>query len=140
MAEKITPEDALELMEDEGFVYVDVRSVEEFEGGHPEGAYNIPWKLRGPTGLVENPEFVRVFEATFSKDANVILGCQAGGRSAAAAAALEKRGFTAIRDQLAGWGGKKDSYGGTLEAGWQATGLPTELVAEEGRNYVDLTK
>jgi rhodanese-related sulfurtransferase len=39
---RVTPEQALELMRAEGYSYLDVRSVPEFDEGHPEGAYNVP--------------------------------------------------------------------------------------------------
>jgi rhodanese-related sulfurtransferase len=136
--EKITPEQALVLMEDEGFVYVDVRSVPEFEAGHPEGAYNVPWQHRGATGLVPNPDFLAVMTACFAKDTKLIVGCQAGGRSRAAAEALEAAGFTGVRDQLAGWGGARDAFGKAIEPGWMACGLPTGLVAEPGHSYDEL--
>ena len=135
---RITPEEALVLLEDEGFVYVDVRSVPEFEAGHPEGAYNVPWQHRGPTGLVANPDFLAVMTARFAKDDKLIVGCQAGGRSRAAADALIAAGFTDVRDQLAGWGGARDAFGKAIEPGWMACGLPMGLVAEPGRSYEEL--
>ena len=39
---RISPEEARDLMDKEGYVYLDVRSVPEFAAGHPTGAYNIP--------------------------------------------------------------------------------------------------
>jgi len=138
MSDIITPEAALELMEDEGFVYVDVRTEAEFDGGHPAGAYNIPVRLRGAAGLVPNEAFVDVVSASFAPDAKLIVGCQMGGRSQAAASLLRAAGFTDVRDQSAGWGGKKDPFGGTAELGWQASGLPVGLRAESGRDYATL--
>ncbi|MEM9068078.1 MAG: rhodanese-like domain-containing protein [Myxococcota bacterium] len=134
---RIPPDEALELMEDEGFSYVDVRSQPEFEAGHPEGAYNVPWKVSGPGGMASNPDFLAVMEKTFAKDAKLIVGCQAGGRSKAAATALLEAGFTQIVDQLAGFGGARDSFGQTIEAGWQAQGLPVSIESD-GRGYDDL--
>lgn len=138
MSQIITPEAALELMEDEGYVYVDVRTEAEFDGGHPAGAYNIPVRLRGPAGLVPNDAFVDVVAASFARDQKLIVGCQMGGRSQAAAGLLRAAGFTDVRDQGAGWGGKKDPFGGTAELGWQASGLPVGLRAEPGHDYAAL--
>lgn len=107
MSDIITPEAALELMEDEGFVYVDVRTEAEFDGGHPAGAYNIPVRLRGAAGLVPNEAFVDVVSASFAPDTKLIVGCQMGGRSQAAAGLLRAAGFTNVRDQGAGWGGQE---------------------------------
>lgn len=135
---RITPEQALDLLENEGFAYVDVRSVPEFEAGHPEGAYNVPWKHRGATGLETNPEFLAVMQACFAKDAKLVLGCQAGGRSQAAAEALVAAGWTDVRDQLAGWGGARDAFGKAIEPGWMACGLPMGLEADPGRSYEEL--
>ena len=39
---RVSPKDARDLMEKDGYAYVDVRSIPEFEAGHPEGAYNVP--------------------------------------------------------------------------------------------------
>lgn len=140
MAERITPEQALELVEDEDFAYLDVRSITEFDGGHPEGAFNVPLKHMVPGGMKDNGDFLKVIEQHFAKDAKLIVACKAGGRSKAAAALLEGAGYTNVRDQFAGWGGAKDEYGATLEAGWQAAGLPVALEAEEGRDYASLAK
>ncbi|NLY94241.1 MAG: rhodanese-like domain-containing protein [Myxococcales bacterium] len=137
---RITPQEAYDLMEDEGYVYVDVRSVPEFEGGHPEGAYNVPLLHRGPRGLEPNPDFMKVMEACFDKDQKIIVGCQVGGRSLKACEQLLAAGFTGVVDQLAGFGGAKDAFGGTAEPGWQAAGLPVSIHAEAGRDYESLRK
>ncbi|MCA9533766.1 MAG: rhodanese-like domain-containing protein [Myxococcales bacterium] len=134
----VSPEDALELMEDEGYAYLDVRTEAEFDGGHPTGAYNIPLRLRGGAGMVPNDAFLQVVKATFPLDAKLVVGCQMGGRSQAAVALLTQAGFTNLRDVSAGWGGKKDAFGGTAELGWQACGLPIGLRAEPGRDYAAL--
>jgi rhodanese-related sulfurtransferase len=134
----LTPEQALELMEDEGYVYLDVRTEAEFDGGHPDGAYNLPVRLRAGAGMVPNAAFVAIARAHFPLDAKLIVGCQMGGRSHAAAALLREAGFTDVRDQCAGWGGKKDAFGGTAELGWQACGLPIGLRVEPGRDYASL--
>jgi rhodanese-related sulfurtransferase len=135
---RITPQEALELMEDEGYQYVDVRSVPEFEGGHPEGAYNVPLLHRGARGLEPNPDFLAVMDASFGKDAKLVVGCQVGGRSLRACEQLLRAGFTDVVDQLAGYGGAKDAFGGMAEPGWQAAGLPIAIRAEPGRDYDSL--
>ena len=137
---RITPEEAYDLMEDAGYVYVDVRSVPEFEGGHPEGAFNVPLLHRGPRGLEPNADFMAVMESCFPKDQKIIVGCQVGGRSLKASEQLLAAGYTEVVDQLAGYGGAKDPFGGTAEPGWQAAGLPVAIRAEEGRDYDSLRK
>jgi rhodanese-related sulfurtransferase len=137
---RITPQEALELMEDEDYLYVDVRSVPEFEGGHPEGAFNVPLLHRGPRGLEPNPDFLAVMEACFEKDARLIVGCQVGGRSLKACEHLVRAGYVEVVDQLAGYGGAKDAFGGMAEPGWQAAGLPIAIRALEGRDYESLLR
>ena len=53
----VAPTEARELMEKEGFTYVDVRSVPEFQAGHPAGAFNVPLLDVGPMGMAPNPGF-----------------------------------------------------------------------------------
>lgn len=129
---RITPAEAKTLVDGEGYVYLDVRSVPEFDGGHPEGAYNVPFANATPSGMQPNARFVEVVAKHFAKDAKLVVGCQAGGRSAKAAALLEQAGFTAIADQLAGFGG------GGGSPGWKAAGLPVATKAIAGRSYVEL--
>jgi len=135
---RITPQEAYDLMEDEGYVYIDVRTEPEFEGGHPEGAYNIPFMVRGPAGLTPNPDFLKTVEANFPKDAKIILGCQSGNRSLKALVQLTEAGYTQVVEQLAGFGGAKDRFGSTTEPGWQAAGLPVDIRPLEGRDHYAL--
>jgi rhodanese-related sulfurtransferase len=133
---RVSPEEAQKLMNDEGYVYVDVRSVPEFEAGHPTGAFNVPWMHLDSTGYSENPDFVAVMERTFGKGAKVVLGCKSGGRSLAAAEALREEGFTAVVDQRAGFVGTFGPQG--PESGWAPKGLPTSQAPTPGRAYSDL--
>ena len=126
---RVSPEDARALMDREGYVYVDVRSIPEFEAGHPEGAYNVPIAHLGPGGMAPNPDFVDVMEKTFAKDARIVVGCRSGGRSLQAASILQSVGFTDVVDQRAGFEGA----GG--EPGWRPKGLPTSIDPEPGRDY-----
>ena len=91
---RVSPDEALALMQEEGYVYLDVRSVPEFEAGHPEGAYNVPLLDMGPQGMTPNPAFLQVVQAHFPKDAKLVVGCKAGGRSLSAASLLEANGYT----------------------------------------------
>jgi len=129
---RVPPQDAKALMDHEGYAYVDVRSVPEFEAGHPEGAYNIPIAQAGPRGMAPNPDFVAVVTAHFPKDAKLVLGCQSGGRSFHAAQVLLSAGFTDVVDQRAGFEG---AWG---EPGWRPAGLPTSRSAAPGRDYAAL--
>ena len=133
---RVSPEDAQALIEKEGYVYVDVRSIPEFEAGHPKGAYNVPWKHMDAGGVSDNDDFVPVMEKAFGKDAKLVLGCKSGGRSLAAAQTLVEEGFSQVVDQRAGYAGGMGPQG--PEAGWAPKGLPTSQVAEDGRAYATL--
>ena len=122
----------------EGYVYVDVRSEQEFDAGHPAGAYNVPLMHMGAGGMVQNPDFLRVMNAAFGKDAKVVVGCKSGARSLRAAQALVADGFEQIIDQRAGWDGTRDAFGQVKEPGWSRAGLPTAEAAAAGHAYADL--
>src|SRR5262249_22250586 len=131
---RITPEEARDLIDKDGYVYLDVRSVPEFAAGHPTGAYNVPLLDMGPGGMVDNPEFLAVVQKNFKKDAKLVVGCKAGGRSARAAALLEQGGYTSLVGQKKGYDGTPLPTGG-VEAGWRPKGLPTSTEAAPGRAY-----
>jgi rhodanese-related sulfurtransferase len=131
--ERISASDASARLS-EGWTYVDVRTVEEFEAGHPARAVNVPWQLR--TG--NNPDFVRVMKAVFADDAKLVLGCKTGVRSLKAAQALVEAGFTGVVDQRAGWDGARSPFGQVLEKGWVQHGLAREEGAPAGRSWIDL--
>jgi rhodanese-related sulfurtransferase len=131
---RVSPEEARDLMEKEGYVYLDVRSVPEFAAGHPTGAYNVPILDMGPAGMTPNPDFVSVVERAFPRDAHLVVGCKAGGRSARAVTVLEQAGFTNLADQRCGFDGAPLPTGG-MEPGWRPKGLPTSTSAEPDRTY-----
>ncbi|MFT5682592.1 MAG: rhodanese-related sulfurtransferase [Myxococcota bacterium] len=67
-----------------GSVVLDVRTVEEFTGGHIAGAVNVP-----VSDLSD-----RVSELEGWRGQEIAIICHSGGRSARAAAQLEHGGFT----------------------------------------------
>ena len=136
---RIAPEEARDLMDKEGYAYLDVRTVEEFAAGHPTGAYNVPLLHMGAGGMTPNPEFVAVVEKAFPRDARLVVGCKAGGRSAKAAAALEQAGYTNVVDQRNGFEGTPLPTGG-IEPGWRPRGLPTSTKAAADHTYDGLLK
>src|SRR5262245_36136562 len=133
---RVSPAEAKQLV-DEGWLYLDVRSDPEFAAGHPAGAHNVPVMLPGPRGMAQNPDFLALVEALYPKDQRLVVGCQAGGRSLAAARMLIGAGYTQIVDQRAGFGGARDSFGQVTEPGWAAAGLPVET-ATPGGSYAEL--
>jgi rhodanese-related sulfurtransferase len=136
---RISPQEASARMK-EGWTYVDVRTAQEFEAGHPPGAVNVPVMLAGGGGMVQNPDFVPVMSAAFAKDAKIIVGCKAGGRSMRAAQALIGAGFTSVDDQRAGWDGARNAFGQVTEPGWSRAGLPSEDGQPSGRSWEDMRK
>lgn len=131
--ERISSTEASAKLSD-GWTYVDVRTVEEFEAGHPAGALNVPWQL--PTG--NNPDFIDVMKVAFASDAKLIVGCKGGARSLRAAQALVAAGFTNVLDQRAGWDGARSPFGQVVEKGWLQLALPREAGAPAGRSWVDV--
>jgi rhodanese-related sulfurtransferase len=124
-----------------GYTYVDVRSIPEFEQGHPAGAVNVPLSHRDEHSgqLMPNREFLDVMRANFPPDAKLLVGCQMGERSAQAAEALTLAGFTDVTNVLGGYGGARDLTTGAVRAeGWAQAPLPTESGPAEGRGYEDL--
>jgi rhodanese-related sulfurtransferase len=134
---RVSPEEALDLIEKEGWVYVDVRSMPEFEAGHPKGAYNVPLLHRGAWKMSPNADFLSTIEKNFPKDAKIVVGCQSGGRSLQAASILLSAGYAHVVDQRAGFGGGMGP-GGRPEPGWGPKGLPTSRSAEPGRTFEEL--
>ena len=69
------PAGAKELLDgDEGTVFVDVRTVEEFDAGHVPGAHNIPFGFATPLGLEPNPDFVSAIKRLYPLDSRLVFG------------------------------------------------------------------
>ena len=138
MPKRIPPPEAAEFLA-QGWSYVDVRSVPEFEQGHPTGAYNVPWRHMQDGGMSPNADFQRVIEAHFPRDAKLVIGCKSGGRSLQAATMLEAAGYTSVVDMCGGYHGETDPFGRPVVPGWAAAGLPTETAAL-GRTWPELER
>jgi rhodanese-related sulfurtransferase len=136
---RVSPQEALELT-NEGWVYVDVRTEQEFAEGHPASAFNVPIAQLPSAGgpMTPNLDFVSVMESAFGKEAKIVVGCKAGGRSLRAAQALVGAGFSHVIDQRAGWDGARDAFGQMSEPGWSRAGLPAETGPTAGRTYADV--
>ena len=132
-----SPLETHQLVTEQGYTHVDVRTEAEYAAGHPAGALNVPVMLAGPGGMTPNPDFVRVMSALFPKDAKLVLGCRSGQRSMRAAEMLSSAGFTDVHDQRAGFAGPRDPMGRPIEPGWADAGLPVET-ATAGASYAEL--
>lgn len=109
---KTTPQQAALLMK-QGYVYLDVRTPEEFAAERVPGSVNIPFMFSSPSGRVPNPNFMKQVQTKFPNPntALVLVGCATGRRSAVAAAALGQ-----VYPKVA------DNTGGI--EGWAAAKLP----------------
>jgi rhodanese-related sulfurtransferase len=88
-------------LQGQGAVLIDVREVREFQGGHAQGARNIPLSQLAARAI-EIPS-----------DRTVLVICQSGGRSKAGVGVL-KRQFADVRNVR----------GGT--SAWLRAGLPSK--------------
>ena len=137
---RIDPDEAARLVE-QGWRYVDVRSVPEFEQGHPSGALNIPLMHFEPgRGMTPNAEFLLVFKGIFAPDDKLIIGCKSGGRSYRAAELAIREGYTNVVDMRGGFGGESDRTGQVTCVGWAARGLPTSTEPDSSQTYDVLRK
>lgn len=135
---RVSPQEADQLVREEEYAYLDVRSIPEFEAGHPAGAYNIPIMHKTPAGMQPNPEFMAVVEAVFPRHAKLVIGCRSGNRSLRAAQILLEAGFETVVDQRAGLAGARDAFGQLREIGWEGAGLDMATEAHPERNYAAL--
>lgn len=123
-AGSVTPQDAWALFQSGEAVLVDVRTAEErkFVGHVPETRH-VAW-MTG-LSLSRNPRFVRELEAKAGKNEVVLLLCRSGKRSAAAAEAAHKAGFTRVFNILEGFEGDLDEQQRRGQFnGWRNAGLP----------------
>ena len=111
MVKRVTPSEAAALLT-EGWSYLDVRSIPEFEEGHPVGAANVPFLHFTAGRMSPNGDFQKVVAANFAPDTKLVVGCKAGGRSLQAAALLEAAGYTSVVDMRGGFHGERDGMGG----------------------------
>ncbi|MCT4596908.1 MAG: rhodanese-like domain-containing protein [Vallitalea sp.] len=84
---KITPEEAKEMMV-EGNIILDVRTQEEYNQGHIEGAKLLPVDSISAGKLEDLP----------NKDQIILVYCRSGNRSATATKALVNAGYTNVYD------------------------------------------
>lgn len=102
MIGSLSPRDAYEKIKEGIFSIIDVRTAQEFDQSHIDGAINID---------IYHPDFVDVVSA-LPKEKKYLVNCQAGGRSANATTVMKSLGLDATN----------------LEGGinaWVGEGLPT---------------
>ena len=131
------------LQKDPDAIYLDVRSVPEFQAGHPEGAKNVPLMHQNETtGSMEaNADFLQIVTANFSKDASLFVGCLRGGRSMKVCQILEANGYSNLTNVEGGFGGAIDPISGRItQEGWKDLGLPISQEAGAGESYESLAQ
>ena len=134
-------QEAQQLQMEDGYTYIDVRSVPEYDNGHPEGAHNVPLlHLNSETRQMQpNPEFLAVMQANYPSDAKLLIGCQVGGRSSRAAQVLAGAGYETVVNVKGGFGGYRDpATGQVLDEGWVSAGLPVETGGPDEVGYTAL--
>jgi rhodanese-related sulfurtransferase len=137
MPKRVSATEAAELLK-QGWQYLDVRSIPEFETAHPEGATNLPLLHARSGRMMPNPDFEAVALANFPKDARLVVGCKVGGRSMQAAALLESLGYANVVDVRGGFSGERDPLGRVVSPGWADQGLPVAQKCQPGKSYADL--
>jgi len=123
-AGSLTPQQAWALHQSGDAVLVDVRTAEERRFvGHVPDTLHVAWATG--TSFTRNPRFVRELEAKTGKHAAIVLLCRSGNRSAQAAEAATRAGFTQVFNVSEGFEGERDDAGrrGTRN-GWRFHGLP----------------
>jgi rhodanese-related sulfurtransferase len=138
MSKRVTPQEASELVAD-GWTYLDVRSIPEFEQGHPAGAANIPLMHAQGGRMAPNVDFQKVVQANFPRDTKLVVGCKSGGRSAQAVGLLTALGYENLVDVRGGFFGERDPMGRSTIPGWAEAGLPVKTAADPGRTYAELS-
>ncbi|XP_068307644.1 rhodanese-like domain-containing protein 9, chloroplastic [Pyrus communis] len=115
----VSAEEAKELVAVEGYTVIDVRDKSQYERAHIKSCHHVPLFIENQdndfgtiikrtlhnnfSGLFyglpftkPNPEFVESVKTKFSPESKLLLVCQEGLRSAAAASKLEQVGFENI--------------------------------------------
>ena len=145
-------------------VIIDVRTVEEYVGGHPPNAYSIPFPhiynrqndpLKGDYIGQDPDDFVAGVDALdLPKDTLIITMCRTGFRSVLAGNLLADAGYTNVRNMWEGFKGntklntsgdeadldgdgevKTDPYSGDLDGWANFGGLPVSYKLKHWRLY-----
>jgi rhodanese-related sulfurtransferase len=123
-AGNVPPKLAYELFSSGFAELIDVRSAEERKFvGHVPGSTHVAWATG--TSLTRNPRFNKELELKTGKDKILLLLCRSGKRSALAAEAATKAGFTSVFNVLDGFEGNLDAqqHRGDQD-GWRFNKLP----------------
>ena len=109
--EEIAPEDALRLLDDAEWHFLDVREPDEFAAGRLPGARSYP---RGFLEVRADLDHPKRDAWLADRERRLVLYCGGGHRSALAAHALQQMGFRCVISLRGGF------------TAWTERGLPTE--------------
>lgn len=142
MKELNSPQAAELMASTEDKLFVDVRSVQEFVQGHPDGAVNVPVAEPDQFGqMAPNPDFVQVVKALApSTDTTLVFTCRSGQRSRFACELLASEGYGNLVNVEGGWAGNRNPYGQVEVEGWEASGLPGSTENGDGIGYESVRK
>jgi rhodanese-related sulfurtransferase len=137
---ELSPTEVLaELQENPETIYLDVRSVPEFQQGHPIRAINIPLLHFLPgMGMMPNEDFQKVVQANIPKTTRLMIGCKTGGRSANACEILTRLGYSDVANVRGGYVGVMDQTGRVVEPGWSLLNYPVCTECIEDAQYESL--
>ncbi|XP_022146257.1 protein HIGH ARSENIC CONTENT 1, mitochondrial [Momordica charantia] len=111
--------DARDMLQ-KGYLYLDVRSVEEYNKSHVENALNVPYMFITPQGRVKNPDFLAQVSSVLKKEDHLVVACNSGGRALRACVDLLNAGFEHVRNMGGG-------YSAWVDSGFSGNKPPEEL-------------
>lgn len=79
---QMLPKDAIPLLNDPSWVWIDVREVEEYDYGHIPGSKNVPISQMRPNDFL-----------SFSPEQKIMVVCRSGARSGRVVQALQEMGY-----------------------------------------------
>jgi PAS domain S-box-containing protein len=135
---RVSSEELRELLKEQGYAYLDVRTAPEFDTGHVAGAFNVPWQLPGTDAALANHHFIEEVCSVLARGHGIVVGCASGVRSLAAAEALVDQGFVRVVEARAGLEGLRDPFGRVKEPGLRALSQPLVTRALPGRSHADI--
>ncbi|TXH70561.1 MAG: rhodanese-like domain-containing protein [Thiothrix sp.] len=120
----VSPRQAWEWFQTSEAVIVDVRTKEELHFvGQVPGSLHVAWATG--SAMNRNPRFIKELEAKVPKQQKILFLCRSGKRSAEAAEAATKAGFTQVYNIAQGFEGdlNEQQQRGSL-GGWRYENLP----------------
>lgn len=112
---RVEAEEFARVISDASVIRIDVRTAEEYAGGHIEGSINLD---------VQDPDFEGMAKSTLPAKAQVAVYCRSGNRSRKAAEILSANGFTVTE--------LSTGFNGWTAAGKSATKEEVDLFVTPG--------